>query len=302
MPYTTLIQAAELQKLIDSGKPLKVFDCSFDLTDPTAGPMLYAQAHIPGAIYMHLDDDLSTALSDPERQSGGRHPLPSRNRFSQTLTKAGLSNDMQVVVYDRQGCTYCGRLWWMLKWCGHEAVAVLDGGFPAWLDQGGAVATGHDTRPADELLASPTPFKLHDSRVALWHCSQVANQINTAELTLIDARATARYRGEVEPLDPVAGHIPGAYNRPFADNFGPDGRFKSPAELRAGFEDLLQSQHPSRVVHHCGSGVTATANVLAMELAGLGRVGLFGGSWSEWCTTQGLPCVSGPDRSPPLPT
>jgi thiosulfate/3-mercaptopyruvate sulfurtransferase len=295
-PYTTLIQAHELQALMASGQPLMVFDCSFDLMDPAAGPLLYAQVHIPGAAYMHLDDDLSTSLRDPGRQSGGRHPLPSREGFAHTLTQAGLTHDMQVVVYDRQGCTYCGRLWWMLKWCGHEAVAVLDGGLPAWLAAGGEVATWQPSAVAHAASAPTPPFNLQPSLVELWNSAQVAAHLNTPDMTLIDARATPRYRGDVEPLDPVAGHIPGAYNRPFADNFGSDGRFKSAAELRAAFDALLEGQNPASVVHHCGSGVTATANVLAMELAGLGRVGLFSGSWSEWCNTPDLPCASGPDR------
>lgn len=294
-PYSTLIQAHELQSLMASGQALKVFDCSFDLMDPTAGPLLYAQAHIPGAVYMHLDNDLSTSLSDPDRQSGGRHPLPSREQFAETLRQAGLTQNMQVVVYDRQGCTYCGRLWWMLKWCGHNAVAVLDGGLPAWLAAGGEVASGQASAVPKSAPTTP-PFTLQPSLVALWNSAQVAAHLNTADMTLIDARATPRYRGDVEPLDPVAGHIPGAYNRPFADNFSPDGRFKPAAELRAAFDRLLEGQNPAQVVHHCGSGVTATANVLAMELAGLGRVGLFGGSWSEWCNTPGLPCASGPNR------
>jgi thiosulfate/3-mercaptopyruvate sulfurtransferase len=290
-PYTTLIQAQELQNLIASGKPLKVFDCSFDLTDPTAGPLLYAQAHLPGASYMHLDDDLSTTLADPERQSGGRHPLPSREQFAQTLGQAGLCNDMQVVVYDRQGCTYCGRLWWMLKWCGHDAVAVLDGGLPAWLAAGGEVATGHA-----KTLPEPSTFVLRPSLVKLLNSAQVAAQLHSPHMTLLDARGAPRYRGEVEPLDPVAGHIPGAFNRPFTDNFEANGRFKPAHELRAAFEALLKDQDLNTVVHQCGSGVTATANLLAMEVAGLGRGALFSGSWSEWCNTPGLPCASGPDR------
>lgn len=290
-PYTTLIQAQELQNLIASGKPLKVFDCSFDLTDPTAGPLLYAQAHLPGASYMHLDDDLSTTLADPERQSGGRHPLPSREQFAQTLGQAGLRNDMQVVVYDRQGCTYCGRLWWMLKWCGHDAVAVLDGGLPAWLAAGGEVATGHA-----QTLPEASTFVLRPSLVKLVNSAQVASQLHSPHMTLLDARGAPRYRGEVEPLDPVAGHIPGAFNRPFTDNFEANGRFKPAHELRAAFEALLKDQDVNTVVHQCGSGVTAIANLLAMEVAGLGRGALFGGSWSEWCNTPGLPCTSGPDR------
>lgn len=293
-PYTTLIQASELQTLLKSGQPVMVFDCSFDLMDPTAGPLLYAQAHLPDAVYMHLDHDLSTDLSDPDRQSGGRHPLPSRARFAETLNRLGLDNAMQVVVYDRQGCTYCGRLWWMLKWCGHEAVAVLDGGLSAWMASGGPVSSGPpNPQPSRSNSAS---FVLKPSVAALWGSPHIAAHLDSPGMTLLDARSTTRYLGEVEPLDPVAGHIPGALNRPFTENMLADGRFKPAATLRAEFGQLLEGASPASVVHHCGSGVTAVANLLAMEIAGLGRGGLFAGSWSEWCNTPGLPCASGPGR------
>jgi thiosulfate/3-mercaptopyruvate sulfurtransferase len=194
---------------------------------------------------------------------------------------------MQVVVYDRQAGHYSGRLWWMLKWLGHEACAVLDGGFAAWLAAGGATEAGPSSpMPATYYPAQPEKAKLLSA-------DAVAQMLGRPTLTVVDARAGARFRGEVEPLDPVAGHIPGAINRPFAENFDAQGKFKAPAQLRAEFLNLLAGRDPATVVHHCGSGVTAVPNLLAMELAGLGRQALFAGSWSEWCSDPSRPCAQG---------
>jgi thiosulfate/3-mercaptopyruvate sulfurtransferase len=294
--YDTLITAEQLQALRGAGAPLMVFDCSFDLMNPAAGEQQYRKAHLPGAVYAHLD----TALSDPgvvepdgthrphaDAASGGRHPLPSREKFAMWLSSVGFSNDMQAVVYDRQGANYCGRLWWMLKWAGHEAVAVLDGGLQAWQAAGGEVSDGAE--PAH----FQSNFTLGEPRVRLVTAEEVEGALGTTGQTLVDARAAPRFRGEVEPLDPVAGHIPGALNRPFGLNFGPDGRFKPAAQLRAEFEQLLQGREPATVVHHCGSGVSAVPNVLAMEIAGLGRTGLYAGSWSEWCRDPSRPVEKG---------
>jgi thiosulfate/3-mercaptopyruvate sulfurtransferase len=203
------------------------------------------------------------------------------------LGACGISEHTQVVVYDRQGMNYCGRLWWMLKWCGHEAVAVLDGGLQAWVAAGGDVANG----PA--LPVSPAVFALHQPLLVLKHTADVSAQLGRPAQTIIDARASARYKGETEPFDPVAGHIPGALNRPFNTNLTPQGFMKSPAELRAEFESLLNGRDASSVVHHCGSGISAVPNVLAMQIAGLGATALYAGSWSEWCNTPGLPCAQG---------
>jgi thiosulfate/3-mercaptopyruvate sulfurtransferase len=188
-----------------------------------------------------------------------------------------------VVVYDRQAMNYCGRLWWMLKWCGHEAVAVLDGGLQAWVAAGGAVASG----PAAPVKASS--FPLRDSLVALKFTADVSAALGQPTQTIVDARAPARFKGETEPFDPVAGHIPGALNRPFTSNFTPEGFMKSPAVLKAEFEALLNGREAHSVVHQCGSGISAVPNVLAMEVAGLGRPALYAGSWSDWCNTSGLP-------------
>ncbi len=283
--HTTLIATAELQALMDARTPLRVFDCSFELTNPAGGAAQYLQAHLPGARHADLDRDLS-AHTGAARASGGRHPLPTREAFATWLAQAGVDANMQVVVYDRQGVNYCGRLWWMLKWCGHEAVAVLDGGLQAWQAGGGEVHSG-PANQADRL----GNFVLQPARADTADTSGIASRLGARGQTLIDARSAPRFRGEIEPLDPVAGHIPGALNRPFADNLGPDGRFKPAPQLRAEFEQLLAGRDPATVVHHCGSGVSAIPNLLAMEVAGLGRAALYPGSWSEWCNTPGLPCA-----------
>jgi thiosulfate/3-mercaptopyruvate sulfurtransferase len=206
---------------------------------------------------------------------------------AQWLGSLGIHNGMQIVVYDRHKSAYCGRLWWMLKWLGHDAVAVLDGGLQAWKDAGGALDSGAAPTP------KPATFDLKAPLRQLVLTEAVAQDLGRPQQTIVDARAGARYRGEMEPLDPVAGHIPGALNRPFTDNFTEDGRFKSPELLKAEWTEVLAGRPVSSVVHHCGSGVTATPNVLAMELAGFGPTALYAGSWSEWSRTPGLPCAKG---------
>lgn len=288
--YNMLISAEELRQLQDhphgSASRLVVFDCSFELMKPQVADSLFAEVHIAGAQHAHLERDLST--QDPALAvNGGRHPLPRREAVADWLGRMGVDNRTQVVVYDRQGCHYCGRLWWMLKWLGHEAVAVLDGGLQAWQAAGGPTETGPAPTPTLRTFALGEPLR------QLVFTEQVARGLGQATHTVVDARAAARYRGDVEPLDPVAGHIPGALNRPFTDNFAADGRFKSPAELRSEWQGVLGSTPADAVVHHCGSGVTAVPNLLAMELAGYGPTALYAGSWSEWCRTPGLPCAKG---------
>lgn len=281
-----LISAQQLQQLLASGQPCMVFDSSFDLRQPSAGRAQYLQAHIPSAVYADLDTDLSAQPDDPQPASGGRHPLPSRERFAQWLNAVGFGSHMQAVVYDRQGVNYAGRLWWMLKWAGHEAVAVLDGGLQAWQEQGGALAAG----PEQPLPASEDRFVLQAPLRRLWTVEEVQHRLGQADTpSLIDARAPERYRGEVEPLDPVAGHVPGALNRPFTRNIALDGRFKPAPLLKAEFEALLQGQDSTEVVHYCGSGVSALPNMLAMEHAGFAPTGLMAGSWSQWCSDPSRP-------------
>ena len=293
--YTTLISAPQLQALTTSGQRFMVFDCSFNLMDAQAGEAMYTEAHIPGAVYAHLDKHLSAA-KDPATgkaapgtsASGGRHPLPTREAFAAWLRSVGFDNSMQVVVYDRQGANYCGRLWWMLKWAGHDNVAVLDGGLQAWQAGGGAVSSG-----AEKAVFTPSEYVLAPAKTALVATETVANNLGRPAQNIIDARATPRFKGEVEPLDPVAGHMPGALNRPFAQNIGADGKFKPAAQLRAEFEALLGGRDPATVVHHCGSGVSAVPNIIAMEVAGLGRTALYAGSWSEWCSDASRPFAQG---------
>jgi thiosulfate/3-mercaptopyruvate sulfurtransferase len=285
--YTTLISAPELHSLMTSKQPLLVFDCSFELMNPAAGDAQYQQGHIPGAVRADLDRHLCAAKGAPDAASGGRHPLPSREAFAAWLGRVGLSPDTQAVVYDRQGGNYCGRLWWMLKWVGHETVAVLDGGLPAWQAMGEPVESGTGA----PLHA--TNYPLAQARIALADTKHVSSRLGQPAQTLVDARGAPRFRGEVEPLDPVAGHIPGALNRPFTDNFDAQGKFKPAAQLRAEFEALLAGRDPSTVVHHCGSGVSAVPNIIAMEVAGLGRSALYAGSWSDWCSDPLRPFAKG---------
>ena len=281
--YTTLISVLQLKELQASGKAFMVFDCTGDLMKPEMADVLFDTVHIEGAQQAHLDRNLST--HGATALNGGRHPLPARETVAAWLGGLGFQNHMQAVVYDRNGANYCGRLWWMLKWLGHDAVAVLDGGLQAWQASGGAVASG----PAAK--GNATDFDLKPALREWLSTAQLAPQVGHPNLTIIDARAAARYRGEMEPLDPVAGHIPGALNRPFNQNLNAEGFFKSPDVLRAEFESLLAGRDPSTVVHHCGSGVSTVPNILAMELAGLGVTRLYPGSWSEWCNTPDLPCA-----------
>jgi thiosulfate/3-mercaptopyruvate sulfurtransferase len=305
MSYTTLISAEQLQALMAAGPvavQLRLFDCSFDLMQPQAGHQQYLASHIPGAVYANLETALSarhgvpgahgviTASGADAPASGGRHPLPNREKFAIWLSSVGFANDMQAVVYDRNGANYCGRLWWMLKWAGHRNVAVLDGGLQAWQAAGGAVNSG------EEPAHFQTSFKLALAQASLVNAQTILSQLERPAQTLqtlIDARAPARFRGEVEPLDPVAGHIPGALNRPFSQNLAPDGKFKAAAQLRAEFEALLGGRDPATVVHHCGSGVSALPNLLAMEVAGLGLTALYAGSWSDWCSDPSRPVARG---------
>ena len=283
--YTTLITPGQLQALQGSGAPCMVFDCSFELMKPAEGQQQYLNSHIAGAMRADLDAHLSAKGANAI--NGGRHPLPSREAFAAWLASLGFTADMQAVVYDRQGSSYSGRLWWMLKWLGHEAVAVLDGGLQAWEAAAGAVASG--PQPA----ATPSAFRASTARATLVSSDDVLQGLGRPAQTLVDARATPRFRGEVEPLDPIAGHIPGALNRPFGLNFTADGKFKPAEQLHSEFTELLAGREPASVVHSCGSGVSAVPNLLAMEIAGLGRAALYAGSWSEWCSDPARPMARG---------
>lgn len=246
-----------------------VVDCRFDLSDPAAGERRYRESHIPGAVYAHLDRDLSAPLDPTGR--GGRHPLPSPAAMARVFGRLGIDGATQVVAYDDQSGHYAARLWWMLRLMGHEPVAVLDGGWPGWLAAGLPVEGGSGDVPPERLYAGAPQM----DRVA------AMDEAGAASL-LVDSRAPERYRGEVEPIDPVAGHIPGARNRPFAANWDGDGRWRSQEALLADFLDLLGPTPPEEAVFYCGSGVSACVNLLAMAHAGLPLGRLYVGSWSEW--------------------
>ena len=289
MLYETIISASELQTLIrNSTEPSQVviFDCSFDLGDPAKGITQFKEIRISGALYASLDTDLS-AHNPEDAINGGRHPLPKKEIFTAWLSKMGVTNHTQVIVYDRQGVNFCGRLWWMLKWCGHPAVAVLDGGLKAWTQLGGSTQSGEPTK----VIATNThSFKLGIPLVQMLSLEELKSGLaRQSPPTLVDARATPRFKGEVEPLDPIAGHIPGALNRPFNTNLSAEGFFKSKEELRQEFDSVLKNAEPSSVVHQCGSGVSAVPNVLAMVIAGYGYTTLYPGSWSEWSRVPGAP-------------
>lgn len=266
MTYTTLISPTQLRALHG---PL-IVDCGFDLADTDAGERAYAAGHVPGAFYLHLDRDLCGAKTAADGSFRGRHPLPEREAFVALMRRLGLAAGRQVVAYDRQGGPYAAHLWWMLRWLGHAEVAVLDG---AW---DGDMTT-------EVPVATPTSWQPGAPLAGQIDASELLKRLGN--LRLIDARAAERFRGDVEPLDKQAGHIPGASNRFFRDNLDADGRFKPAAQLRAEFQALLAPFAADAVVHQCGSGVTACHNLLAMAHAGLGApLGglLYAGSWSEW--------------------
>lgn len=269
MSHTTLIDASTLHAHRNDPNWV-VMDCRFSLADPEAGRRAYRDNHLPGARYAHLDED----LSDPVTPTTGRHPLPDPERLAQKLGEWGIDHDTQVVAYDDMGgMLAAARLWWLLRWLGHTACAVLDGGLPAWRGAGLPLT-------AEIPAARPTAFVPRpDDR--LWMSTEQVLTLSATEV-LLDARAAARYRGEMEPIDPVAGHIPGALNLPTDGNLTPEGHFLPVAALRERFAAALNDRSPATVIHACGSGVTACHNLLAMEAAGLGGSRLYAGSWSEW--------------------
>ena len=279
--FGTLISASNLAGRLDDASWI-VCDCRHDLADPSAGRRAYAESHIPGARFVHLDEDLSATKTG----RNGRHPLPDPDRFARRLGELGIGNNIQVVAYDASGGYYAARLWWMLRWLGHDAVAVLDSGWNAWV-MGGNPAT------AKLPAIKATKFNSHSRADLARNANSIAADIGKPAPLLVDARAPNRYRGENETLDPVAGHIPGAANRFFQLNLDADGSFKPPSALRQEFEAVTGAKAPSDVVHYCGSGVTACHNLLAMEIAGLSGSRLYPGSWSEWCSDPARPVATG---------
>ncbi|KVN90973.1 3-mercaptopyruvate sulfurtransferase [Burkholderia ubonensis] len=283
--YTTLISAANLaERLAAAPASVALFDCRFDLADTGAGETAYAAGHIPGAQYLHLDRDLSGRKTG----TNGRHPLPTRDALVATLVDRGLKQGQQVVAYDAQGGSYAARLWWLLRWLGHDSVAVLDGGLQAWQAAGQPLTTETQHPSRGDFRAQAPLESTVDAQAVL------ANLTSHARV-VIDARAADRYRGENETIDPVGGHIPGARNRFFRDNLAADGRFKTGHELRETFSALLAGTEPNLAILQCGSGVTACHNALAMEIAGLHGASLYPGSWSEWCADPSRPIATGPN-------
>ncbi len=276
-----LISTTELTALMNDAPNLVIVDTRHDLINPNMGRDAYAAGHIPGAIYLSIDEDLSGMKTG----GNGRHPLPEAEAFAVTLGAKGISNQSLVVVYDQGSAMFVGRLWWMLRWVGHNSVFVLDGGIAQWQKEGRAVATAVTTRSATTFTASAHEHM----RLTV---AQTLTALTDPTQRILDARAAERYRGEVEPVDPVAGHIPGAFNRAFANNLR-DGLFKPADELKREFDTILAGRAPEQLIHQCGSGVSALANMIAMEHVGLNGSRLYAGSWSEWCSDASRPVATG---------
>ena len=281
--HTILISAADLARHVTDSHWV-VLDCRHDLMNPDAGRDAFAAGHIQNALFANIDTDLSGAKTGPDGVFRGRHPLPERAALIETLRAWGINNDTQVVAYDAHGGMFAARLWWLLRWIGHPAVAVLDGGLVAWQAAGEPLVTPVAPRARGTIAERPslTQTVAMDDVVA-----NLATQIKT----VVDARAADRYRGENETIDPVGGHIPGARNRFFKDNLAPDGRFKDAAQLKAEWTPLFASA--PQAIMQCGSGVTACHNLLALEVAGLPGAALYPGSWSQWCADPARPVATG---------
>jgi thiosulfate/3-mercaptopyruvate sulfurtransferase len=282
MAYSTLIST---ETLAARHGDWAVVDCRFDLADASWGRKQYLAGHIPGAVYASLDDD----LSGPRTGTNGRHPMPSDAALVATFERLGIGHDTQVVAYDQDAGSYAARLWWLLRYAGHTAVAVLDGGFAKWTAEGRPVRTGDDLRAAAVFHASFHPDMLVTA-------DGVASGSQDGRTLLVDARAAERFEGRSETIDKVAGHIPGARNRFFKDNLAPDGTMRDTASLRAAFTGVLEGHAPADAVMYCGSGVTACHNLLAMEHSGLSGSRLYVGSWSEWSSDPSRPIETGPAK------
>ena len=281
--YTTLISAQDLAAHIDDPDWV-VVDCRHDLMNLAAGREGYAIGHLPGAVFGDIETQLSGAKRGPDGVFRGRHPLPEKEALAETLRSWGVNDGSQVVAYDAHGGMYAARLWWLLRWLGHEAVAVLDGGMAAWQSLGKPLGT-------DVPARAPGKVKVRAPFVPTVTVAEVLENVDKGERIVIDARASDRFRGENETIDPVGGHIPGAKNRFFKDNLQPDGRFKDAATLRSEFAPLVDD--PKRAIMQCGSGVTACHNLLALAVAGMPGAALYPGSWSEWVSDPSRPVATG---------
>lgn len=296
MDFAPLIDPAALATLLGtraSAREVVVLDCRFDLAAPDAGREAYRRAHIAGARYLDLNRDLSAPVSP----SSGRHPLPDVRRLAARLAALGVGRDTAAVAYDESNGSFAARAWWLLRWLGHRKAAVLDGGFKAWLAQGGPTETGESPQePAGESArgaAAESSDASADAGAVIATGRELAALLENPQYLLVDARAPERFMGTVEPIDPVAGHVPGAVNQPFAANLREDGRFLPRAELRKRWLERLGGKDPGNVIAMCGSGVTACHNLLALELAGLPGARLYAGSWSEWIRDPERPVARG---------
>lgn len=268
MAWSTVVSVQELALSLGK-RDLVVLDARHNLKDPEWGPRAYSEDHIPSAVHAHVDRDLSAAIT----KNTGRHPMPDVDAFIETASRWGIDENAQVVAYDDWGGAWASRAWWLLRYYGHAKVAVLDGGLPAWLAAGQRTEQGAAApRPRKRFVARPGAMPV----VTAWDIT------TRSPRCLVDARAPARYRGDEEPIDPVAGHIPGAVNVPFAENTDKDGKFLPAAQLREKYEAALAGRAPKDSAFYCGSGVTAPHDILAMEIAGLPGAALYPGSWSEW--------------------
>ena len=281
MTYTTLITTAELEPRL-ADPTWTVVDARFDLAQPDWGEAEYRTAHLPGAVYAHLDRD----LSGPKTGANGRHPLPDLEELRARLGRWGIGPGGQVVAYDQANGMWASRVWWLLRYLGYSAVAVLDGGWTKWTAEGRPVRAGDESRPAALFQGAPRPE-------LLLTVQQVERFRSDPHNLLIDSRAPERYRGEVEPIDPVAGHIPGARNLYNLSNANADGTLLPPEALRARFRALLGDAPAANVGFYCGSGPAAAHNALALEVAGLSGARVYAGSWSEWCADPGRPVALG---------
>jgi len=283
--FETLIDAPTLRRSL-AGQPTVLLDCRHDLSDPAAGRRAFAAGHLPGARHVDISDD----LSGPVSAATGRHPLPDRAVLAARLGALGITADTQVVCYDAGDGSFAARAWWLLRWLGHGAVAVLDGGFDAWVAAGLPVVAGE--ADLSESRAPPVPFPVAAPLTQAVDTDAVLRGLHSPRHVLVDARAAERYRGEREPIDPVAGHIPGAVNRPFTANLA-HGRFKPAGLLAAEWQALLGGRPVNELVVYCGSGVTACHHLLALEHAGMPGGRLYAGSWSEWCRDHARPVARG---------
>jgi thiosulfate/3-mercaptopyruvate sulfurtransferase len=284
---STLIEPQDLFPHLDD-PGWAIIDCRFELARPSWGAQAWAAAHIPQAQYADLDRDLAAA---PAAHTG-RHPLPPIEALAESFGRLGIDQQVQVIAYDQGTGMFAARLWWLLRWLGHEQVAVLNGGFAAWERAGLPVTSARTVRPARTFRVRGVPaLPVSSAQVADWVAQGVFER---AEMQLIDARAADRFAGENETLDPIAGHVPGARNHPYALNLAPDGRFLEPRELRQRWQQTLSGQPAARAIAMCGSGVTACHNLLALEVAGLPGARLYAGSWSEWIRDPTRAVARGP--------